>query len=265
MLHTLKMEHLLPAATGASYSDKAAYMQYDIQKEVRNAFLHIAEHMDELSGELLEEEYRHLDNAQIPEYFYGSTTESGAKRSAPGLRNWITDKVYGSSEKYQTKNPDVVIILGSRSCAYRVDAAMKQFGHLDGITYICSGGNLSEYTDCSGNELIEADYIRNRLLENGIQDDLIITEKDSRNTYENIVNSIELYNALSPQNHSVKYTVVTAGFHQTRVRRLLESAGYDADIFCADGPNTNYSDWYKNPTGINIVFDELAKLTGRDG
>jgi uncharacterized SAM-binding protein YcdF (DUF218 family) len=227
---------------------------YDIRKEVCNAFLHLAEHATDVESAQLAEEYAYLDAVELPDYFYNTTPENSDTVTQSNLTEWITQAVYSPEERqFSCKTPDAVIILGSRSCAYRVEATIKAFGNMAHMTFICSGGNLSEYTDGSGNEIIEADYIRGRLVQSGIDADSIITERDSHNTYENLKYSIELCH------HCSNYVVVTAGFHRTRVRQLLDKLNCSADIFSVYGPNTHIDNWYKNKTGIEIIFDELTK------
>jgi glycosyltransferase involved in cell wall biosynthesis len=262
-LHYFKMEYLLPLAASASAEEKAEFRQYDIQKEVSNAFLHIAEHGKDLSQEEVEEEYTYLNHISVPAYFYDLSDDKNAmsENNRPDLVKWITQKVYGAVEENGTCEQDVVIILGSRSCAYRVDAAVKQFGHVSNLTFICSGGNASQYLDRDGKELVEADYMYEYLLQCGIKENAILVESHSHNTSDNIENSIKLYRGLSKQKKSVKYAIVTASFHKARVQQILQRLKYNIPVFVADGPHTSISDWYKNQIGINVVFSELMKLS----
>jgi uncharacterized SAM-binding protein YcdF (DUF218 family) len=257
-LHALKMEYLLPLATGTSLVEMAEFRQYDIRKEVCNAFLHIADHAQKLPQKVLEEEYSYLNAVGLPAYFYDAVNNTivGAE---DGLIHWITQKVYSAVEDRETLKPDVVIILGSRSCEYRVEAAMKQFGHLPDIIFICSGGNRSQYLDEDGKELIEADYMHDYLLDHGIDEAFIMTERDSHNTYENIKKSLELCHKLSFQKRKITYTIVTAGFHKARVQQILCNLNYEINVIPVDGPNTYKNGWYKNQIGINAVFSELMR------
>ena len=162
----------------------------------------------------------------------------------------INDLLYTADAHNKQLTYDCVIILGSRSCDYRVQTALKVKANF----YICSGGNYTIYRDSDDNPILEADFLKSHLLEAGIEESRIIVESNSHYTYQNLVNC-KKYIA-----DDMTIGVVTAGFHAERVRRILDEVGYSAKIIPAYGPNTSPENWFLNDTGIAVIREELKKV-----
>ena len=145
-----------------------------------------------------------------------------------------------------------MLILGSLNCDYRVREALRLFGDLT-PDYVCSGGNLSAYTDAAGKPLTEAAYMRQVLLNSGVPTERIFLDELSANTGENLANT-------RPWLEKGNACIVTAGFHTRRVDRLLAEAGLKAAVLPAYGPSAGKDNWHRSAQGIAIILTELEKL-----
>lgn len=117
---------------------------------------------------------------------------------------------------------DVIIVLGAQIretgptvvLRWRLDAAYEYLVANPDTRCIVSGGQ-------GENEpRPEADAMRDYLVEAGIAPDRIVTERTSRNTVENIRNSMELFDA---QNESAG--IVTNDFHMYRALAIAKKQG----------------------------------------
>ncbi len=86
------------------------------------------------------------------------------------------------------------------------------------------------------NEYKEAFAIRNHMIENGIPDDDIIIENNSRNTKENAFLSAEILKR-DFQNKSV--LLITSALHMKRAIFCFEKAGIEVAAFSTDNTNSN--------------------------
>ncbi|MEG1457605.1 MAG: YdcF family protein, partial [Bacilli bacterium] len=103
---------------------------------------------------------------------------------------------------------------------YRLDTAIE-FNEINpDIKIIVSGGQGQ------GEDVTEAYAMKKYLIEHGINENLIITEDKSTNTYENFMftkNILEKENI----NDDYKITVVTNNFHMYRAKYLGEQVGFE--------------------------------------
>ena len=57
--------------------------------------------------------------------------------------------------------------------------------------------------------------------------------------------------------------IITGGFHVPRTRSIMEGieeyANLDVVFIPAYGPNTAPDNWFRNPTGRQVVFSEIRK------
>ncbi len=86
------------------------------------------------------------------------------------------------------------------------------------------------------NEYKEAFAMKNHLIENGIPDDDIIIENNSRNTKENAFLSAEILKR-DFQNESV--LLITSALHMKRAIFCFEKAGIEVAAFSTDNTNSN--------------------------
>ena len=92
-------------------------------------------------------------------------------------------------------------------------------------TVIISGGSARLLFK----ERKEATVLKNYLVDLGIDKERMLTDPDSRNTYENITNSIKLMHKPAKQN----VLVITSAFHMRRVKAVLKKSGIQADTYPA--------------------------------
>lgn len=246
-LHKAKMDIILNIADNCNDEEKDTFRKYDIRKEVYNAFSFLASFKDKLDKDTFNSELEYLNSINLPSYFYDSAYNNES------LIDWINNNVYTTSNIPLYK-PDVVIVLGSNSCEYRISYAYEVFNKYDDITYISTGGNPSRYTDDNNKPLIEAEYMAKYLTDKGINPSHILIDDKAHNTYENLYNAYNNFNLKDK-----KAVVVTAGFHHKRTKELIDKLGYKMDVISIDGPNTRKDNWFLTNGGIDAIFSELIK------
>jgi uncharacterized SAM-binding protein YcdF (DUF218 family) len=176
----------------------------------------------------------------------------------------INRMVFGGP--YDSSAPvDVLVILGSRNCAYKADAAVEIGKRNPGMKYIVSGANLIWDQSCS-----EAEFLYDRLKEHGVAASDIHLENRARYTRQNlefaaqILRKFQADGTLSDRKRgSLRVGFLTGGFHIPRARLILEEimAGDNWEVvwFPAYGPNTRPESWFENPTGRDVILTELRK------
>lgn len=127
----------------------------------------------------------------------------------------------------ETGKTDYLMVLGAgikgeeigTTLRYRLDTAIE-FNEINpDVKIIVSGGQGQ------GEDVTEAYAMKKYLIENGVNENLIITEDKSTNTYENFMftkNILEKENI----NDDYKITVVTNDFHMYRAKYLGEEVGF---------------------------------------
>ncbi len=165
---------------------------------------------------------------------------------------------------------DVLVILGSNNCGYKVDTAIEIGKKNPQVKYIVSGANIHKCGDKT-----EAKFMHDYLVEHGVEEASIYLENRARYTKQNLEFASGIINELladgkltagsDDQKEDKKLSVgmVTGGFHIPRSRLIAEhmSALDDFDVkwFPAYGPSTNISNWFEKPAGRAVVLDELRK------
>ncbi|MFF5995477.1 YdcF family protein [Lysinibacillus sp. KU-BSD001] len=105
----------------------------------------------------------------------------------------------------------------------RLDAALSYKGR--DIKYIVSGAG-------------EAEAMGNYLIQHGINENNILVEKQARNTYENILNSIKLI----PKSIT-SFTIISSDFHIYRAQAMASSLGYDVNTIGVKTPLIDRGYW----------------------
>ncbi len=114
---------------------------------------------------------------------------------------------------------DYMIVLGAgvrgtrptRALRHRIETAADYLHENPETVAIVSGGQGR------GEEISEADCMRNELVKLGIEEERILTEDQSRDTVENIVNSFRLI-----PDDDASVGIVTNNFHAFRAVRIAE-------------------------------------------
>ena len=164
----------------------------------------------------------------------------------------INQIVFGGP--YDRDTPvDVLVILGSRNCAYKADEAVEIGKKNPGMKYIVSGANLVQDKSCS-----EAEFLYDRL------------ENRARFTRQNLEFAALLLRELQTdgklpdrEGRKLRVGILTGGFHIPRARLILDEilTGDDWEVvwFPAYGPHTRPESWFEDPTGRDVVLSELRK------
>lgn len=118
---------------------------------------------------------------------------------------------------------EYVIVLGAqvrgtritKMLARRIDAAEEYLNEYPDCKVICTGGQGI------GEDISEAEAIKGKLIENGIDEDRILIEDESASTNENLKFSLELIN-----DKDAKIAVVTNNYHVYRGKLLAKHVGF---------------------------------------
>ena len=118
--------------------------------------------------------------------------------------------------------PNFLIVLGCQVVGENPSAMLEErlLAALSWMKiYPDSKAVLSGFHGSNGN-LSEAEAMKKWLTEHGIEEDRLILDEKSRNTEENIVNSLSLLREIDPELGQV--FVVSNGFHLFRAKKLCE-------------------------------------------
>nr|WP_260858036.1 YdcF family protein [Bacillus sp. FJAT-22090] len=143
---------------------------------------------------------------------------------------WLDD---GLEPKADGSN-EYAIVLGAKvkkgnvpslALRYRLEAALAYASDNPEVQFVLSGGKGPD------EEIEEAVFMKNFLIENGIAEDRIIVEERSTSTYENLLFSKEL---LPDEVNSV--TIITSDYHLHRAKKLARKLGWESDVVAAKTP-----------------------------
>ncbi|WP_051040651.1 YdcF family protein [Clostridium celatum] len=129
---------------------------------------------------------------------------------------------------YDMGKPQYLVVLGaglrgseiSTSLLYRLETALEFNEIYPDVKIIVSGGQGE------GEDITEASAMRNFLVSNGVDENLIIMEDKSRNTYENFLFTKELLEKQTGK-EEFKITVISNNFHMYRAKYLANEVGFD--------------------------------------
>ncbi|QFG01060.1 YdcF family protein [Psychrobacillus glaciei] len=145
---------------------------------------------------------------------------------------WIDD---GLEPKANGSN-EYAIVLGAKvkkgnipslALKYRLDSALAYAREYPHVKLVVSGGQGQD------EDIAEAVYMKEFLLENGIVEDRLIVEDQSTSTYENLLFSQELL----PDNVT-SVTIITSDYHLHRAKILAKKLVWDADSVAAKTPKS---------------------------
>ena len=158
---------------------------------------------------------------------------------------WVGGLIMGNAESDSlSKNEkiDYIIILGCRvngevpsmALTQRIDAALELLEKFPDSKAVCSGGQGTN------EDITEAEAIGRALIEKGIDEERILLEEKSTNTYENLMFSKEI---LDSRKQEYRAAVVTNNYHVYRTRYLANYLGYEnpAVISAPTSPYVFYS------------------------
>lgn len=129
---------------------------------------------------------------------------------------------------HDTQKPDYLVVLGaglrgrsiSASLLYRLETALDFHDMYPDLKIVVSGGQGE------GEDMTEALAMRNFLVDNGVNPNLIIMEDKSTNTYDNF-----LYTKNVLEEETVKedftITIISNNFHMYRAKFLAKEVGFN--------------------------------------
>ncbi len=126
-------------------------------------------------------------------------------------------------------------------------------------TMVFSGGVGGLFNDQKSEGRLVKDYLKDV----GLMEDRILFESESRNTYENALNSVSLFKERGMEK---KIILVTSAFHIPRARACFEHQGFDVEVFPADPlVSVRPPDWkdFVIPSAVvmeqwRVLFNEWA-------
>ena len=179
----------------------------------------------------------------------------------------LVNKIVMGTEYESDISVDIIIILGSKNCEYKVKKALTIGNKNPDIKYIVSGGNIHS----SG--FTEAKFMANYLNNNGVDISKIYIEDSAKNTEQNLIFSEQIINKINKDSAEIKnktFTnlqkigVVTNGFHMARTCFLVNKLKLFTDkkicYLLTYSLNTGLDIWYQNEIGQNLVLSELKKI-----
>lgn len=121
-------------------------------------------------------------------------------------------------------DPQVMIVLGCQVYPWgpsillqdRLDEALDYWRDHPDILVVVSGGQGADEPST------EAQAMYDYLVANGVEEERILKEEHSHNTYENLRDSFDLLKETVHQEEMGQVLVVSNGFHLTRVRMLFD-------------------------------------------
>ena len=128
----------------------------------------------------------------------------------------------------QVKTVDAIIVLGAQvkedgtpsvQLSLRLDAAAQAWERQRVPVVVCGAQGKDEPAP-------EADVMREELMLRGVQEDMILTDPNSRDTKQNILNAALLLEPI-PDIHRV--LIVTSDYHLPRALALALDAGLEAE------------------------------------
>ena len=228
-LHRAKTECFLTLSKGTTGAEKRAFTGYDLSTEVGRLIDRFEDHPEEK-----EENLPHINRL-----LFGEPDD--------------TDGSY-----------DVVLVLGSRDCGYRVEKAFDTAASDPETMFLLTGGNLHK-----DGEHTEAGFMSEYLMRNGVAEDRLFIEAVAENTFRNLELSAEMLDSavlagrLPGPAEKLRIGIVTAGFHIPRTRLMLKNIpwydGKDIVFIPAYGKHTRPDNWYCDPQGRLIGLGEIAK------
>ena len=232
-LHEAKMDCVLSLSTGTTEEEKQGFVAYDVSREVERTLIRFEQHPEEKAENL------------------------------PAINRIV----FGESDD-SDKALNVIVVLGSRLCEYKIRRAWEIGKGHPGVLYIVSGGNPSAY-----GEMTEAEFMASWLTEHGVSQSDIVLENRSAYTRQNLEFTASIIEALRAESGKAfsEIGILTGGFHIPRTKlmaaQLTALAGEHLHWLAAYGPHTHPEHWFDDQTGRDIILQELRKtvrLSGRD-
>ncbi len=135
--------------------------------------------------------------------------------------------------------------VGSRMLNSRINAAYEYLDKHPDTYVVVSGGRGSD------EEISEAEYMRGRLIDQGVDSAHIVMEQEADNTYENIHNSEILMEKKNLSDHMV---ILTSDFHLYRASLIAKELKINYSLVSAKSP------WWLYPTYFTREVIAVVKM-----
>lgn len=163
---------------------------------------------------------------------------------------------------------DVILVLGNIAVAGKL--SLQNIARLEQAYNLYKTANVKKILVSGGNpngEGVEAYLMRDWLLSKGVPSEVILSEPDSANTYENLVNS-----KLLMQKHGLfRVHIVTSPFHTLRTNRLADMIFSNYTISYNDNDPTLGKDysiptcslwWWTGREYLSLFYFEIRYVRG---
>lgn len=134
--------------------------------------------------------------------------------------------IYSGAVK-EEGNEDYLIILGAGLNGMQISRSLYE-RLLEGLNYLNSKPNLKVVVSGGqgpGEEITEAEAMKNFLVSNGINSNRIIIEDKSKNTYENFKFTKELLDKFDGR-ENIKLRIISNNFHIFRSKMIAKRIGF---------------------------------------
>ena len=171
--------------------------------------------------------------------------------------------VLGGGRTYVTGEPEVMVIFGCQVKPWgpsillqdRLDTALDYLEDHPDVTVVVAGGQGSD------EPVSEAQCMYDYLTQHGVDGDSIVLEDQSRNTWQNIRNTLALMQSGAVEGTG-QFLLVSSDFHLTRIRMLWDRAWegtYSLSTLaapCSDFPS-RVRMFFREPLALvkSFVFD----------
>jgi len=158
------------------------------------------------------------------------------------ILGWLVACVARSEDIVGAPGPaDAIVILGaqvkpwgeaSETLLRRMQLALAHYQEEPRLIVCCGGQGVDE-------PVAEGDFMRQWMLEQGVPEDLVVSENTSRNTRENIAGAKAILEARG----LTTALIITSDYHLPRALATCDQAGLPAT---GDGSLSNPQLWWKN-------------------
>lgn len=223
-LHKAKTACFLSLSKGTAKKERAAFVAYDLSREVENTINRFP--------------YRPEEKAE----------------NLPSVNRLVFNGPWDEDAAV-----DILLVLGSENCGYKIEKALEIGRKNPGVRYIVSGGK----PHISG-EAAEAEFMFDYLVKNGVDSADITVEDQALSTVDNLAYSLPIIEELQKEYaNPLRIGIVTGGFHIPRTRRIAESIEayrrFSLHYFPAYGSHTKPDNWFTSPVGRKVILAELKK------
>ena len=176
------------------------------------------------------------------------------------INDELVDKILYEGMEYKQQPIDVAIILGSsKAHTYRLPYAVDVYkkGLISKI--IVSGGRVIE-----GSGIVEAEFLKEKAIEQGITKEDIFVENEAMTTWENMQFSREIIIKNGLLKEDMNVAVVTSSFHMRRslliAKRIFENDNVKIISLPSEDNSTRRTTWFTNDNGRARAIGEVEKI-----